>query len=259
MPRLAALSSLLLLALGLACESGPPAPASVRIAHFVPDVPGNGAIDVCLKPDGTAAFSTRFVQQGGLTFASLSSRTDVDAGTYSLRVVGASATDCSTSLNGLGDVGGIALGEGGAYTVALVGLLGGTGNGSVAVRTYVDDTAAPASPAVKLRFVHVSPELGGVDLGALSGATFLPLNPAVTLGYPADSQYFVYPGGVTGANLAIVDTGTTNLRLSGQFSVPGGTADSVFIVGRPTQTSGDPRLSFLLCPESGTPSCLRFP
>lgn len=109
MPRLALVSSLLVLALGLACESDPPAPAHVRIAHFVPDAP---AANVCLKPDGTAAFGTPFVP-GGLSFASLSARTDVDAGTYSVRVVPGAATDCATSLQGLGDITGVSLGEGG--------------------------------------------------------------------------------------------------------------------------------------------------
>ncbi len=106
MLRLAALSLVLALALAIACDTGSAGPAQVRIAHFIPDAP---AVDVCLKPDGTATFSGKFVQQGGLNFASVSSRSSVDAGTYSLRIVSAAATDCNTSLNGLGDIGGVAV------------------------------------------------------------------------------------------------------------------------------------------------------
>ena len=58
--------------------------------------------------------------------------------------------------------------------------------------------------------------------------------------------------------LGLLDTGTTNLRLSGTFSVAGGTSATVYVVGRPTQTSGDSRLSFLRCQESSN-DCQRFP
>jgi uncharacterized protein DUF4397 len=252
----AVLASFLILALGLACDSGPPGPAHVRIAHFIPDAPG---IDVCLKPGGTAAYSGKFINQGGLNFASMSSRTEVDAGTYSLRIVSASATDCNTSLNGLGDISLDGFEGDTPYTVALVGLLSGSGSGSVAVKNLSDDTSTPTSPGVKLRYVHVSPELGPVDVGVLSGSTFLPLNPAVTLGYSDASAYYGYTGGVSNATLAIIDHDTQALDLSGTFSATGGTVNSIYVVGRPTQTSGDPRLSFLMCPENGTPVCLRFP
>ncbi|HTS81357.1 MAG TPA: DUF4397 domain-containing protein [Myxococcaceae bacterium] len=256
MLRLAATSVVLLLALGLACDSGPPGPAQIRIAHFIADGPG---VDVCLKPDGTAAYSGKFVNNGGLNFASMSSRTGVDAGTYSLRIVAASATDCSTSLNGLGDIGGISLDGDTPYTVALLGLLSGSGNTGVAERSFTDDTGAPASPGVKLRYVHVSAELPQVDVGVLSGSTFLPLNPAVTLNYGDSSVYYAYGAGVSNATLAVEDHNTQALDLSGTFSATGGTVNSVYVVGRPTQTSGDPRLSFLMCPENGTPICFRFP
>lgn len=256
MLRLVALSFLLVLVLALACDTGSAGPASVRIAQFVPDA--LDAVDVCLKPDGTAAFSGKFVQEGGLNFASASSRASLDAGTYQLRIVAASAADCASSYQGLGDIGNIQIDGDTAYTVALVGRLAGSGAGGVAVREYTDDPSAPASPGVKLRFAHAAPELGSVDVGAVSGDTFLPLNPAVTLTYPSESPYITYTGGVSNATLGLLDTGTTNLRLAGTFSVAGGTSATVYVVGRPTQTSGDSRLSFLRCQESSN-DCQRFP
>ena len=51
--------------LALACDSGPPGLAAADRQLF-PDA--LDAVDVCLKPDGTAAFSGKFVQEGGLTF-----------------------------------------------------------------------------------------------------------------------------------------------------------------------------------------------
>lgn len=256
MLRLAALSCLLTLLLALACDNGTPGPASVRIAQFIPDAVD--ALDICLRPDGTATFSGKFVQQGGLGFASTSARASVDAGTYALRIVAASASDCSTSYQGLGDIGNIQIAADFPQTVALMGRLAGTGAGGVGVRTYTDNLTAPPSPGVNLRFAHASPELGSVDVGSVSGNTFLPLNPAVTLTYPSESPYTSYTGGVSNATIGLLDTGTTNLRLSGSFSVAGGTSATVFIVGRPSQTSGDSRLSFLRCPEASN-DCQRFP
>jgi hypothetical protein len=257
MSRLAALSSLLVLFLGLGCDTGPAGPASVRIGHFIPDVPGPQAIDVCLKPDGTSTYSGKLVQNGGLNFASVSARNPVDAGTYSLRIVAANAPDCSNSLGGVGDIGGIGLDGDATVTVALVGLFSGTGSTSVAAKTLADDTAAAAAPAAKLRYVHFSPELGQVDVGVLSNGTFFELNPAVSLAYAGNTQYFPYTNGASGT-LALLDSGTSNLRLSGSFSAAGGSVSTLYIVGRPSQTSGDPRLSFLLCNENAA-SCTRFP
>jgi hypothetical protein len=125
MPRLALISSLLVIALGFACDSGPPGPAQVRIANLVPDAP---AVDVCLKPDGLAAFGSPFVGGQGLAYPSLSARTAVDGGTYSVRLVPGGSSSCATSLNGLGDVTGLAIGEGAALTLALTGRLTGTGS-----------------------------------------------------------------------------------------------------------------------------------
>ena len=254
MLRLAAPSLVLALTLGLACDTGTAGPARVRIGHFIPDAP---AIDVCLKPTGTSAFSGKFVQQGGLNFGSVSARSSVDAGTYSLRIVSAGAADCNTSLGGLGDVNLVPIDGDTAITVGLAGLLSGSGSTQVLAENFVDDAAAPASPGVKLRFLHLSPELGPVDVGTLSGNTFSKLNPAVSLSYTGSSSYVGYANPLTDT-LALLDSGTANLRLQGGFSVGAGTVSSVYIIGRPNQTSGDPRLSFLVCSDT-TSSCVRSP
>ena len=256
MLRSFALTSLLVLAVVAGCDSGPPAPAQVRIAHFIPDAP---AANVCLKPDGTAAYGRPFVG-GGLSFASLSSRTDVDAGTYAVRVVPGAATDCSTSLNGLGDITGVVLGDGAVYPLALVGMLGGSGSSGVAVQSYLDDPSAPASPAAKLRYVHAAPELGTVDVGTISGAFFAPLINSLSYLGTSNPTYVPYNSGVSGAVLALAQPGTQSVILQGApFTIAGGTVSSLFIIGRPSVGSGDQRLRFLLCPDNGVGSCSQFP
>lgn len=254
---LASLPVLLALGLGLGCDSGPPAPASIRMAHLAPDVP---TANFCLKQDGTPTFGAPLLPSGGLAFASVAAaRASVDAGMYSVRVVPGGATDCNASLSNLGDIPGISLGEGGAYTLGLVGELSGSSN-IVGIATYVDDLAAPAAPQLKLRYVHASPELPTVDVGTLSGTLFTPLVP--NLSYPgiATGQYLTYNSPYSGATLALLQSGTTSVLLQGSpFAVNGGTVNSLFIVGRPTQGSGDQRLSFLLCTDTGPASCTRFP
>src|SRR5262249_1609075 len=157
---------------------------------FVPDV--SGPIDFCLKPIGDPAYSSPFAGNSGLTFPSLSNRSSVDAGTYSVRIVPGGSTNCNTSLNGLGDISPISLGEGGAYTLAASGRLTGTGQGSLALNPYVDDTSAPAT-GIKLRYVHAAPEVPSVDVGTISGNTFFPQ--VTNLVYPGTSNpsYVPYP------------------------------------------------------------------
>ncbi len=78
-----------------------------------------------------------------------------------------------------------------------------------------------------------------MDVGVLSGTSFFPLSPAVNLPYTGTSQYFTYQG--VNDTLAIVDSGTANLRLSGGVTANGGTSNSVSIVwrpGRPPETRG---------------------
>ena len=245
-----------LLALAVGCDTGSPEPASVRMAHFAPDVL---QANFCLKQDGTATFGTPLLPAGGLAFASLAtSRASVDAGTYSVRVVPGAATDCNTTLQSLGDIS-VALGEGGAYTLALVGQRSGSSN-TVALATYVDDLSAPASPQLKLRYVHSSPELPTVDVGFLSGTAFTPLVSGISYPGIATGTYFLYNAPISGATIALQQSGTTSILLQGTpFAVNGGTVNSVFIVGRPSQGSGDQRLSFLVCTDTGVASCARFP
>jgi hypothetical protein len=259
LPR--ALSIALILALG--CGPITHEPAQVRIAHLGADLlGGSGAIDLCLKPASAAAFTKPLAGGSGLTFPQLSSRTSVDAGDYTVRIVPGGSTNCNTSLNGLGDVPGITFGEGGAYTLALLGLINGTGTSQIALKPFVDSVTTPASTQVALRYVHASAETPAVDVGTVSGSFFTPL--VNDLSYPKtpDPAYAVYPNAITGAVFALASpTGTGNLILQAQssgVSIPGGTVNTLWIIGRPNQT-GDGRLSFLLCADTGVGTCQRFP
>jgi hypothetical protein len=156
-------------ALVAACDlGGSPQPSSLRIANFVPDAP---AMDFCLKPIGDAAYTTPFAGNSGLAFPALSNRANVDAGTYSVRIVPGGSTNCNTSLNGLGDVSPIAPGRG-AYTLAAIGRLTGAGQGSLA--PIPTSTTPPPRRRDQASLCPRRAEVDTVDIGTISGSSFFP-------------------------------------------------------------------------------------
>lgn len=257
MPRLALVSSLLVLALGLACESGPPAPAQVRIAHLVPDAP---AVDVCLKPDSVAAFGSPFVGGTGLSYPSLSERTAVDAGTYSVRLVAGGSTSCATSLNGLGDVTGLALGEGATQTLALTGRLSGTGTPALAVKQYDDRTAATPSGGVSLRAVNAAPGSSAQDVGVVSGSLFQSFASGVSFGSASAYQTISITPGATNVSAALAarDSSSQAVWAAGNFSNVSDTGVyTLYVIGVPGQTATQ-RPSLLLCSDAAL-NCAQSP
>jgi Domain of unknown function (DUF4397) len=229
-----------------ACDLGSPAPAQVRMANFVPDAPS--AIDLCIKPATDAAYTTPFVGNGGLAFPALSSRVQLDAGTYSVRVVPGGSTNCNSSFNGLGDISGVQLGEGGTFTLAAIGRLSGTGQGSFALSTFPDDVSSPGS-GLKLRYVNVAPEVDSADIW-VAGA----LTPEVSnLTYTSTSNpaYKLYNTPPSAPEfLAISPTGSNSVILDVPgVALPNGSVSTLWLVGRPN-VSGAAHLSFFLSADN---------
>lgn len=260
MPRLLPVGIAVCCALVVACDLGSPGPAHVRMANLVPDAP---AVDFCLKSQTDSAFSTPFVGGSGLAFPSLSGRVNIDAGTYSVRLVQAPATNCNTVLNGLADFNGVQFGEDGAFTVAAMGRLTGAGQPTVAVNPYLDDTSAP-SGGVKLRYVHAAPGVDAVDIGTLSGnppSFFSPLTQNLGFGGVSNPAYVPYANGVVGAVFAAVaPPGSGNVIVSSGnngVTIPIGTVSTLWLVGQPNVV-GNAQLSFLLSADNAN-SFTRYP
>jgi hypothetical protein len=230
----------------VACDMGPPAPAQVRMANFVPDAPS--AIDLCLKPATDAAYTTPFVGSSGLNFPSLSSRVGLDAGTYSVRVVPGGATNCNSSFNGLGDISGVQFGEGGTYTLAAIGRLSGTGQGSFALSTFLDDVSPPAS-GLKLRYVNVAPEVDSADIWVAGALT--PEVPNLTYTSTSNPAYKVYNTPPSAPEfLAISPAGSNSVILDVPgVALPNGSVSTLWLVGRPG-VSGAAHLSFFLSADN---------
>ena len=257
MSRLFLAPFFLAVALALACDSSSPLPPSVRIANLVPD---SQALDLCLKPGDVAAFGTPFVGGAGLSYPSLSSRATVDAGTYSVRIVAGGATNCSTSLNGLGDISNVQLGEGVIQTLAVLGRLTGTGSPSFALGRFDDRTGGTPSGQVSMRAANAAPGSNPEDVGVVSGSLLNPFATAVSYGTASAYQSIPITAGATNVTAALAARDSTNgtVWAQGTFSNISDTGVyTLYVIGIPGQT-GTARPSLLLCSDSSV-NCAQSP
>jgi hypothetical protein len=257
MSRLVPVPFFLAVVVALACDSSTPGPGQVRVANLIPDAPS--AIDVCLKPDTTAAFGTPLVGGGGVSYPQLSTRSGFDAGTYSVRII-AAGTTCSNPLNGLGDVNTSFVADN-PQTLVLAGRFTGTGNPSLSVSVTSDRTAPSASGSVLLRAMNAALGSNPQDVGIVGGSAFSPFATNIAFGGVSD---YAQVGGITPgsptvtAPLASRDTGNGPVWAQGTFTNLGDTGVyTVFVIGIPGQ-SGTPRQSMLLCAD-GSVNCSQNP
>jgi hypothetical protein len=121
-------------------------------------------------------------------------------------------------------------------TVVILGQAAGTPALSVAV--FSDDTAPPAADMAKLRVIHASPDVGGVDV--LSGDTTIVTN----LAFGAASDFIEVPAGTLA--LRVNQTGTTTTALGPiDLTLSGGQIVTLVVRGR----SADNTLGLTLVSE----------
>lgn len=246
-------------ALALACgddDSDAPARLKLRVAHLSPDAP---AVDVCLSPTGAGRFAGPMIEQAGgtagLTYGQVTRYLDLEAGTYDVRVVAASATDCATAI--VPDTTGVALAAGATITVAATGLAApGADQPGFALVPFDDETQVAAGKA-KVRFVHASPGTPAVDVGAGSGASFTPLFTSVDFG---STDADLAPAGyletapLTGATVSARATGTlADALVLTDVTLPAGAIVTVFATGI---LGGTPPLAALVCADDVTATAL---
>lgn len=192
-----------------ACGGGDddPPKASLRVAHFAPDVP---AVDVFLKSPGAAnSAGNRLLQN--VTFPAATGYASVDAGSYDTSVA------LAGSLTGVLNLNGANLAAGSSTSVFATGLLSGTGPQALALRAYADDRT-PVAGKAKVRVIHLSPDAPAVDVVVLSGGT-IAARPVTNLAYPnaTASSLQLDPGTYT---LAVVPTGASAPVLPTAAGVP---------------------------------------
>ena len=258
----AAASAMLLAACG---DDETPANGYLRVAHLSPDAP---AVDFCIAPDGTTAFTGPVMKSlgatAGLAYTQVSAYATVMAGAYDVRIVAPNAASCATSLAGLPDITNLpAVPAGGYVTAAAIGLLASTAT-PFQLKAYVDEHTPPAGK-VKLRFVHDSPGTPAVDVGVGQGAAFTPI--FTNVAYPGfaassatiDANGYVTLDPITASAASPVDivarvTGTTTDALVVPLTIPvaAGTVASAFAVGL-LSSSATP-LEVVLCLDNAAVS-----
>ena len=147
--------------------------ALVRVAHLSPNTP---AVDIWL--DGKVVDGLKNVP-----FKAVSGYLSIPAGKHDIAVYVA-----GTSSNPAIDVKGLAL-DAKAYTVAAIGVLGGTGAQALKPAVFVDDLTSKAGKA-RVRVIHASPDAPAVDVAVQGGAVVVP-----NLAYPSATGYLELDAG----------------------------------------------------------------
>ncbi|MFO0557707.1 MAG: DUF4397 domain-containing protein [Polyangiales bacterium] len=242
-----------------------------RVAHLSPNAP---AVDFCVRPAGTTAFTGPVLESrglsAGLSFANVTGYLALAPGQWQVRLVAATATDCNTSLAGLPEYTLPNLSAGTWATVAASGSVGGSGSTAFDLRPFVDTRAPIAAGRANIRFVHASPGTPAVDVGVLSGANFTPIwtntaFPTFTGAMGADANGYISAMPLMNATLAVRVSGmTANALTLNNVSIAAGDQVSVFAIGLAGMTTGDQRLSALVCQDRrdaamGLAPCARLP
>jgi hypothetical protein len=134
--------------------------ASVRVAHFSPNVP---AVDVFLKAPGAANSASNRVLNG-VIFPQDSGFLQVPAGTYDASVA------LAGTLDGVLNLKGASLARGSNTSVFAIGLLGGSGAQTLQLKAFADDRT-PVAGKAKVRVIHLSPDAPAVDVVVLASGT----------------------------------------------------------------------------------------
>ena len=241
---------------------GKPERAHVRVAHLSPDTP---AVDVCLAPGGTGAFSKSLLKTlgatAGLAYPQVTAYVDLPVGTYDARIIHATATGCS--IGAVPDATNIPIHADLTATIAAIGVLDRSGaaasNPALHLAVFADDTAVTAGKS-KLRFIHASPGTPAVDVGLGSGTSFAKVFSNVAFGNiavhaPLDAAGFVETMPVTSPVAARLAGQATDALIVPSVTLGANAIATAFAIGGKTGASTNP-LGVLICVDNGPASGL---
>jgi hypothetical protein len=207
----------------------------LRVAHLSPGTP---AVDVCVLPEGGAPIGPVLKSLGdadGLAFPEVTGYLPLPAGKYGARIVAPNAADCTAALADLPDITGIEVKAGGVYTAAATGVLidPGSGDAAFAVELYEDDLTSK-DDAIRVRFIHASPDTPPVDVGLGMADMFTPVWQNVSfpeIGLVGGNAYLeTMP--LTDATLSARASGTDmDAIVIPGVTIPGGSVVTAFAIG----------------------------
>ncbi len=238
-------------------DEGATSTARLRIAHLSPDAP---AVDVCIAPHGTGAFSGPLLATAGaasgLSYGNVTKYLDVDAIQYDVRIVAPGSANCDQAVGGLADITDLpVLPDGASATVAAIGRLDASTSQPFRLAAFIDDAEVTFGKA-KLRVIHAAPGTAGVAVGFGGGVVFDPFIDNVQFGSTtqANNGYFeiapVASGEITARDIV---SGADAISIK-PVMVPAGAIVTAFAIG--TAGNALSPLDVLLCIDNADPNGL---
>ena len=256
-----------------AAPDAPSAPSTfIRLADWTPDAPSAG-FDACLAPTGTTSWIGPLLAQtfppgslgqggaNGLQFPAVTQYFGVAPGQYTIQIITAGTTDCTSGVLPMTDLPMLALDE--HTTIATVGDVNPRGNDTgLKVAVFFDDEAAPSGGAA-VRIINTVPSVAYVDFGtgSLTMQNFVPLVTGAGFGVVGVD---LADGGTVGITGYFVTAPVTNAQFSthatGTSTMDIATATHVTLAAKTLTTmavingsNGGFPPQMLICTDSATP------
>lgn len=231
--------------------------AQVRFGNFVA---GAAPVDLCLKTASDTTWTgpiirTMAMRPGGVSYQSISQYVKLNAGSYTVRAVPGSRSDCSVAYGGLPDLALPQIAGGRTYTLIPFGEQ--TKPATVKINLFEDDLSTQGGQ-VRLRFVNVSPDVATADFGFGIGAGYKPvLTDALSgdLGRSAGMTYVTISQQTNGSASVRASGMSTDLLTTGPIvNFPAGAVFTTLIGGLSSKASTDPlALKLIACEDSKAP------
>ncbi len=231
--------------------------AQVRFGNFVA---GAAPVDLCIKSASDTAWTGPVIRSlamrpGGVSYLNISQYVTLNAGSYTVRAVPGSRSDCAIAYGGLPDLPLPQIVGGRTYTLIPFG--DQSRPATVKINLFEDNLTTQGGQ-VRLRFINLSPDVSSADFGFGIGAGYQPvLTDAVSgdLGRAAGMTYAtVSPQNNGSASVRPTGMSTSLATASATVTFTAGSVVSTMIGGLSSRTGADPlALKLVACDDSKAP------
>ncbi|MFO0623170.1 MAG: DUF4397 domain-containing protein [Polyangia bacterium] len=231
--------------------------AQLRFGNFVA---GAAPVDLCIKAQGESSFTgpilrTLAQRTGGVSYLNMGQYVTLTAGSYTVRAVPGTRTDCAVAYGGLPDLGLPTIGAGRSYTLVPFG--DQTRIGTVKLNLFEDDLT-PQGGQVRLRFINASPDVPTADFGFGTGTGYKALLTDAVSGDLGRSSGMTYVSTApqTAGAASVKPTAMTSdlITVNSNVNIPSGAVMTMLIAGLPSRTGTDPlALKLISCDDSKAP------
>jgi hypothetical protein len=231
-------------------EGGASPTGRARLVHLSPDASG---IDFCLSADGGNAWNGPLLEADGdadgIGYGEATDYRSTAAAIHLLRIVDDDDAGCDDPL--VPELQ-LTIESAKDYTVALGGMDGGTVlDQDLAAFLYEDVNAAPAAGKTHLRFIHLSPDAGALELGFGTGVGFTGMWSNASFGQVAmaSGQPYLESDPLVDQTLTARENIVSNFAVLSELDAPDGSVITLFAAGN--DDDNPEQAGFLVCIDSG--------